>query len=61
MKAKATIFGFVAILIVGIVGRVVVDMIGVEITGPPLGIAVFGLMVGFATIAIWEFFGSVYK
>jgi hypothetical protein len=60
-KAKAIIFGFVAIIITGIVLKAVTNMIGVEITGPPLSLFLFGLVSGFAVIAIWEFFGSVFK
>ena len=61
MKTNKTIFGFVAILITGIALKAVMNMVGVEITGPTWGIILFGLVSGLAAIGIWEFFGSVFK
>ena len=59
MKAKKSLFLIVSFVIIGAVLQALINLVGVQITGPNWAQAVFFVITGFAGVVLWEFWESV--
>jgi len=59
MKAKKAVFLIVSLFLVGAFLYVLMNLIGVQLTGPKWAQFAFFVATGFAGVILWEFWGSV--
>jgi len=61
MKAKPILFLIVSFAFLGTALYVLMNCLGVQVSGPEWAQLALFVAIGFAGVVLWEFFGSVSK